>query len=72
MPRKALPLGGELLLVWGGEGSVAASSEDASVAAVRVDGGEIGVSGVSAGNTEIAIQTASGELQVPVQVGKGG
>lgn len=38
----------------------------------RVDGGEIGVSGVSAGNTEIAIQTASGELQVPVQVGKGG
>ena len=67
-----VPLGGVLRFVWGGDGDVTAASGNAAVAAVSVDGGEIGVSGVSAGNTEIAIQTASGELQVPVQVGKGG
>ena len=50
----------------------AGAARNAAVAAVSADGNEISVSGVSAGNTEVVIQTASGELQVPVQVGDGG
>ena len=68
----AVPVGGVLRLVWGGDGSVTAVSNDAGVAGVSVNGNEITVSGVSAGVTEIVMQTDSGEFQVPVQVGDGG
>ena len=69
MPRRALPLGGELLLVWGGEGSVAASSEDAGVAAVRVDGPLLVVSGASSGETGIVVEVGSERIRVAVEVG---
>ena len=69
MPRKALPLGGELLLVWGGEGSVVASSEDAGVAAVRVDGPLLVVSGASSGETGIVVEVGSERIRVAVEVG---
>ena len=69
MPRRALPLGGELLLVWGGEGSVAASSEDAGVAAVRADGPLLVVSGASSGETGIVVEVGSERIRVAVEVG---
>ena len=63
-----VPLGGVLTLVLADGGLVSAASQDSSVAQVAVDGSEITVSGVSAGTTEIRVQTDSGELRVPVQV----
>ena len=65
----AVPLRGKLLLIWGGQGSFAASSEDSSVASVAVYGAEIVVAGVAAGNTEIVVRVGSGQIRVPVQVG---
>ena len=64
-----VPLGGELLLVWGGEGSVTASSEDAAVAAVTVDGPLLVVSGVSAGETGIVVEVGAERIRVVVEVG---
>ena len=68
----AVPVGGVLRFVWGGAGAITAVSDDAAVAGVSVNGSEISVSGISAGIAVIVIQTSSGELRVPVQVGNGG
>ena len=69
----ALPMsvGGELLLIWGGEGSFTASSEDPAIASITVDGAAIIVSGVAAGSTAIIVQVGSDRIQVPVEVGGG-
>ena len=66
-----LPLGGVLIFVWGGEGSVAATSDDAGIAAVSVSGAEIRVSGISSGRTEIAVRAGEDEFRLPVRVGDG-
>ena len=68
----AVPLGGALSLVWGGGGSVAATSGDAGIASVSVSGAEIVVSGVSAGRADIAVRAGQEEFRVPVRVGGGG
>ena len=67
-----VPLGGALLFVWGGEGTVSATSKDSGIATVSVSGAEIVVSGVSAGSTEILVKLAESEFRMPVQVGGGG
>lgn len=64
-----VPLGGELLLIWGGEGSVTATSEDTSVATVAVDGSAIVVTGVAAGSTAITVQVGAEQIRLPVEVG---
>ena len=66
-----VPLGGALSLVWGGGGSAAATSEDAGIAGVSVNGAEIIVSGVSAGRTEISVRAGQEVFRVPVRVGGG-
>ena len=66
-----VPLGGTLTLIWGGEGSITAVSDDASVAAVSVSGAEIRVSGISSGRTEIAVTAGGNEFRLPVRVGGG-
>ena len=67
----AVPLSGALSLVWGGGGSVAATSGDAGIAGVSVNGAEIVVSGVSAGRTEISVRAGQEAFRVPVRVGGG-
>ena len=67
-----VPLGGTLVFIWGGAGSVSATSDDAGIATVSVSGAEIVVSGVSAGSTEIVVKPAGSEFRVPVRVGGGG
>ena len=67
-----VPLGGALVFIWGGAGSVSAASDDAGIATVSVNGAEIVVSGVSAGRTEIAVKPTGSEFRVPVRVGGGG
>ena len=64
-----VPLGGELILVWGGEDSLSAVSGDPSIATVAVDGTVIVVGGASAGGARIVVRVGSEEFQVPVQVG---
>ena len=67
-----VPLDGTLVFIWGGSGSVSATSDDTSIATVSVSGTEIVVSGVSAGRTEIVVKPAESEFRMPVQVGGGG
>ena len=67
----AVPLGGALSLVWGGGGSVAATSGDVGIAGVSVNGAEIIVSGVSAGRTEISVRAGQEAFRVPVRIGGG-
>ena len=66
-----VPLGGTLVFIWGGAGSVSATSDDAGIATVSVSGAEIVVSGVSAGRTEIAVKPAGSEFRMPIRVGEG-
>ena len=67
----SVPVGGELLLIWGGEGSFTASSEDSAIASITVDGAAIIVSGVAAGSTAIIVQVGSDQMQILVEVGGG-
>ena len=65
----AIPLGGTVTFILNGQESVTASSSDAGVAGVSVNGGTITVSGVSAGAAEVVAQVSAGEFRIPVQVG---
>ena len=67
-----VPLGGELLVIWGGADALSAVSEDSTVARVAVAGTVISVAGVSAGSAKIVVRVGSEEFHVPVRVGGGG
>ena len=66
-----VPLGGELLVIWGGADALSAVSEDSTVARVAVAGTVISVAGVSAGSAKIVVRVGSEEFHVPVRVGGG-
>ena len=63
-----VPLGGELYFVWGEESSVTAQSGDGGVVGVSVSSPAVRVTGVGVGNTEVILQTESGEIRLPVAV----
>ena len=63
-----VPLGGDLFFVWGEDGPVTASSGDDTIVAVAVNAPAIRVMGVGLGDTEVILNTDSGELRLPVVV----
>ena len=65
----AVQVGGELLLIWGGEGSFTASSEDSTISSLSVDAAAILVRGVAAGSTAIIVRTDSEKGRIPIAVG---
>ncbi len=69
-PPLEVPLGGELVLVWGDGGTITAQSADETIVGVGVSESVIRVAGVSVGNTEVIVRTGSVEYRLPVAVGK--
>ncbi len=63
-----VPLGGELVLIWGGDGTVAARSEDAGVASVSVSSPALLISGLALGETQVIVEVGDGALVLPVVV----
>ena len=63
-----VPLGGELVLIWGGGGTVAARSEDAGVASISVSSPALLISGLALSETRVIVEVGDGALVLPVVV----
>ena len=63
-----VPLGGELILIWGGGGTVAARSEDVGVAGVSVSSAAVRVTGAGLGATNVVVEAGGQAMVLPVVV----
>ena len=63
-----VPLGGDVVFVWGGSAIVSAKSRDSTVASVDVTSAAIRVTGLATGETHVAVKTDDGEWWPPVEV----
>lgn len=63
-----VPLGGELVFIWGGKGDVTARSDNAEVVRVNTSSPAVWVAGVGLGQTHVVVKTADEEIWLPVIV----